>query len=136
MLSSAYGLVIPPIAKLAKHTAVCAPLMFSPHDDDAVMTSTCDVLEVSVAPRSNSHMQRIGEWAALYDLNEEETDQLRLVLTDYPPQDVSAELAEELRCIIAARKLAMIPELDAADLERIQEAFDSGRIHYAPQDVD
>lgn len=134
MANAAYELVSP-IAKLAKHTVACAPFMFSPHDG-AIMTSTYEVAVAATAPRSGSHVHRIGEWADRHKLNEEEMGRLQAVLTDYPAEDIAEELATELRCIIAERRLAVMPELTTETVDRARDAFESGRIPFVRQAVD
>ncbi len=79
---------------------------------------------------------RIADWTALHVLTAEEVARLESVLVDYPPDDVAAELDEELRCIFGARKLAERPELSRADIARARDAFRSGRTPFTPQDVD
>lgn len=59
-----------------------------------------------------------------------------MTLADYHPKDVEVELAEELRCIVAARKLAMMPKLTAADADKARLAFESGLLPFVRQVVD
>lgn len=72
----------------------------------------------------------------VYDLTAEESQRLRSVFIDYCPADVDNELREELRCIMAARKLAATPQLTAEDMRAAREAFASGRVAFVVQDVD
>ena len=154
MASMAYELVAP-IAKLAKQTAVCAPLMFGPHDDGAAMT-TFD--EVTIASRS--HDQRMGEWASLYDLNENEMNLLKsgeeiryiaaakklptlvelhglsivetMTLNEamqaWPKNMWNEGVNEEIDNILASRQMAKMPQVTSADLAEIRMAIASGLI--------
>ena len=79
---------------------------------------------------------RIADWTTLHILTAEEVARLESVLVDYPPDEVAAELDEELRCIFGARRLAERPELSRADIARAREAFRSGRTPFTPQNVD
>lgn len=82
------------------------------------------------------YASQIGCLAARYNLTPREVIRLRVVLADYDPVDHAAELAEEVRCIMAARKLAAMPELTAEAVDRAREAVEAGRTSFVPQDVD
>jgi len=84
----------------------------------------------------DGHATQIAQWSASHNLTEAEVARLNTVLVDYAPDEVAAELGEELRCILAARKLATMPELTAAEIERARTAFESGQTPFVPQDVD
>jgi hypothetical protein len=79
---------------------------------------------------------RIANWSIRHDLTPDEILRLKAVLTDYPPDTTASELLEELRCILAARKLATMPELTTADVDRARFAFESGLVPFVRQDVD
>jgi hypothetical protein len=79
---------------------------------------------------------RIADWTALHSLTSEEVTRLESVLTDYPPEEIAAELDEELRCIFGARKLAGMPKMSTEDFVAAGRAFKSGLTPFALQDVD
>ncbi len=140
MPDSAYDFVITPITKAAKQTVAsakqmvaCAPFVFfSPQDGAAMATDEYAILDT---PQSG-HIQRIGLWGGRHDLTEDETERLKTVLTDYPEPSISIELEEELRCILADRKLARMPKLTAADADKARHAFESGLLPFVRQVVD
>lgn len=102
----------------------------------AIVTTTLGLYTTVDTPRPPSYVQRIGNYAAMYNLTVEETERLRSVLNDYPPADVENELGQELRCIMAARKLAATPQLTSNDMQSARAAFASGRVPFVAQDVD
>ena len=104
--------------------------------DGVVMTSIHDSTVTVEILLSSDNLQRIGHWVSVYALEEAEEKQLRAVLTDYPVGDIAKELTEELRCILASRKLATMPELTAETVDGARLAFESGRIPFVRQDVD
>ncbi len=71
-----------------------------------------------------------------HDLNADEIVRLLQVLWDYEPAAQQQELQEELRCILAARELAIKPNLTNEFVDRAREAFTSGRVPFVPQDMD
>ena len=79
---------------------------------------------------------RIADWTALHGLTAEEVARLESVLVDYPPDEVAAELDEELRCIFGARKLAAMPKMSTEEFLAAGRAFESGRTPFKVQDVD
>lgn len=127
MLETAAEFVLPLIA------AKAAPFILT---GGAIMTSALSPYTSIDPPRTPSYVQRIGNYTAMYSLTAGETDQLRSVLTDYPAEDVERELAEELRCIMAARRLATMPEMTNETVDRARRAFESGAVPFVRQDVD
>ena len=80
--------------------------------------------------------EQISHWSSIYDLTAVEIERLKAVLVDYPLDSIASEMDEELRCILAARKLSELPELTHDEVDRARKAFESGLIPFVPQDVD
>ena len=79
---------------------------------------------------------RIADWTSIHKLTADEEARLEAVLVDYPPDEVAAELEEELRCVFGARKLATMPHMSTEDFLAAARAFDTGRTPFKAQDVD
>jgi hypothetical protein len=94
------------------------------------------VLVVSKPSTGDRHITRIAQWARAYSLTATEVARLKQVLADYSPDEQEAELAEELRCVIAARKLAVRQPLTNTQIDRARVAFESGRTAFVPQSVE
>jgi len=84
----------------------------------------------------NSHKVTIAKWCLSHSLTSDELDRLNSVPVDYPPDEIETEMLEELRCILADRKLATMPELTKNQIELAKFAFDTGLIPVVRQDVD
>lgn len=80
--------------------------------------------------------EQISHWSSIYNLTPVEIERLKAVLVDYPPDSFATEMEEELRCIMAARKLAVVPALTQAEVDRARKAFESGSMPFVRQDVD
>lgn len=100
------------------------------------MTPALDAMPIPGSPVVPGHRQTIAVWNQIHRFSPEETARLESVLKDYPPADVARELDEELRCVLAARKLAEMPPLTKEIVDRARAAFESGRVPFVPQDVD
>ncbi len=83
-----------------------------------------------------AYQNRIADWTSIHKLTADEVARLESVLVDYSPDEVAAELDEELRCVFGARKLATMPELTTEDYLAAAQAFESGRTPFKAQDVD
>jgi hypothetical protein len=101
------------------------------------MTSTPATVRGTEKPvEMDANAAQITLWSTTYKLTTDEIARLNSVLVAYAPDEVAAELNEELRCIIAARKLAIMPDLTAIEIERARAAFESGQTPFVPQDAD
>ena len=109
---------------LAKATALCTPLCLS---DYGISTIYWDLSAPSAeCSKNNPYSTLIAKWQAERDLSPVEVGRLHSVLTDYPADEVRAELSEELRWIMGERKLAMITPLTFEDLRQARHAVESG----------
>lgn len=131
LVDAAREYVIPLLVEAARHTA---PYFLS---GGAIMTPVLGLSTiVNPPPQTGTFAQRVGHYAVMYALTADETNRLKAVVTDYPLCDVASELKEELRCIMAARKLAATPQLTADKMQRARAAFEGRRVSFVVQDVD
>ena len=118
---------------LAKATAVCTPLCLS---DYGVAADNWGVLVLSAeCSRSTTHLALIAKWQAERSLTSAEVARLRSVLTEYPADQVRAELAEELRWIMGERKLATVAPLTVEDVRQASRAVEAGLTPFVVPDV-
>ena len=79
---------------------------------------------------------RIADWTAIHSLTADEVARLESVLSDYLTAEIDAELEEELRCVLAARRLATRPKMTTEEFLAAGRAFESGLTPFTVQDVD
>ncbi len=121
------------LTALAKATAVCTPLCLSHH---GIAVSDGGVLVLSgECSKGNPQLALIAQWQAERSLSSAEVARLESVLTDYPADQVRAELAEELRWIMGERKLATVTPLTVEDVRQARRAVEAGLTPFVVPDV-
>ena len=133
MLDSTLQYTAVRLTALAKATAVCTPLCLSHY---GVAANDWGVLVVyAECSKGTTHLALIMKWQAERSLTPAEVARLKSVLTDYPADQVRAELAEELRWIMGERKLATVTPLTVEDVRQARRAVEAGLTPFVVPDV-
>jgi hypothetical protein len=123
------------LLKIVK-AAACAPMTLGGAAAVLVEPDRSGMLCISPTSEEGRHISQIARWTETYKLTLDEVYRLKAVLVDYPPAECDGELVEELRCIMAARKLSTMPELTAEEVDRAKFAFETGLMPFIRQQVD
>ena len=79
--------------------------------------------------------QMIDEWTQIHNLIPTELNRLRSIITDFGPEEVSGELDEELKAILAARSASLHVPLTREQLLRAKEnSRNAERFRHIPND--